>query len=449
MSDTPDKKFDKLEKMAKITKTCRDFYQGSISVMNKKYLPVWVGESEQAHNARIESTAFPNMYAPVVTGLAGMITKKEPVVDGFESFNLDDVDLKGTSLQGFIKQVCASSIVAGIEFVAVVSRVETNEVYFKRFNYESLMSYVIEGNVVTQIVFKDEFEKKKGEFGVEKLERYIVFYIGGGEVWYKDKEGNGGLIARDKDKWTNKLKEIPVVGIMTGKELSKFEIVPRLYDIAMLNKVSLNYESRLANVLSIVGNPVPVLYSRKVEDKDEEGIQIGVRNALLFEDKTKEGFEYVEIQGGGVSKLQEKIVSLNQTLDKLSFSLLQKNDSRTVVDAQEAQSKNTSFLTDVAVELEVKINKLYQMASEINNTNLPANAHIKFKKDFDDVLFSDTQLQLLHELVSAGDLSRDTFWDKLKVANILPKDFDNAKEKERLAGEEGMFNTDKEDDTNK
>lgn len=426
MSDKPDTKLEKLEKMHKnAVKVCRDFYLGSISVMNGGYLPVWVGESKEAYNTRIESTAFPNLYAPIVSSLAGLITKKEPVIEGLDSFNLNDVDLQGTSLTGFIKQISLSSIVGGIEFVSVQSHTTTNEVYFKRFNYETLMSYVIEKDVVIQIVFKDILEEKEGKFGVKELVRYIVFNVGGGEIWYDSDDGQG---VRVQDDWKNNLKEIPVVGIMTGKELSRFEVVPKLYDIAMLNKVSLNFESKLANVLSVVGNPVPVIFGQH----NDKGLKIGVRDAIIFTDKQKQGFEYVEIQGGGVSKLQEKIESVNITIDKLSFSLLQKNDSRTVVDAQETQSKNTSFLTDVAVELEVKINKLYRFAAELNNTALTANDKIVFKKDFDDVLFSDAQLKLLHELVSAGDLSRETFWDKLKVANILPKDFDASIENSKL-----------------
>jgi hypothetical protein len=40
-----------------------------------------------------------------------------------------------------------------------------------------------------------------------------------------------------------------------------------------------------------------------------------------------------------------------------------------------------------------------------------------FKKDFDDVLFSDQQLKMLNEMLAAGNLSRETFWQKLKTAN--------------------------------
>ena len=61
MSDTPDKKVDKLEKASKHVKVCRDFYQGAVKVMCKEYLPVWSGESTEGYDVRIASTAFPNM----------------------------------------------------------------------------------------------------------------------------------------------------------------------------------------------------------------------------------------------------------------------------------------------------------------------------------------------------------------------------------------------------
>lgn len=428
MSNKPNNKVKKLEGMSEVVKVCRDFYQGAISVMNFEYLPVWSGESQNGYNVRVASTAFPNMYAPIVSGLAGMITKKEPVVKGFDAFNLNDVDLRGTSLTGFVKQVCEGSIVGGIEFVAVESNVAGNKVFFKRYSYESLMSYQVEDDEVVQMVFKEVLEKATGQFGIEEVERYIVFKVGGGEVWYDDGEG-GGL--KNQSSWDNTLSEIPVVGIVTGKELSRFEVIPRMYDIAMLNKVALNLESQLANVLSVVGNPIPVFYG----EHDDDGVKIGVKDALVFVDKQKEGFEYVEIEGGGVSKLQDKLKAVGETIDKLSFSMLQKSDSRTVVEAQEAQSKNTSFLTDVAVELETKINKLYSFVALLDNKSLPDGAKVEFKKDFDDVLFSDAQLKLLHELVRGGDLSRETFWGKLKVANILPKDFSVSDEKDRLESE--------------
>ena len=423
MSKTPDKKVDKLTKMMANVKTCRDFYEGAIKVLVDEYLPKLTGETDSGYKVRRASTAFPNLYSPIVTGLSGLITKKEPVTEGFETFPLDDIDMKGNSLANFIKQVCDSSIIAGVEFISVESNRANNRVFFKRYKYEQLTSYSVEDGKLTQMVFKETFEESDGRFGIKEVERFVVFTLGGGEVWYDTGEG-----LKIQDEWSNSLTEIPVVAVVTGKELSRFEYVPRLYDVAMLNKVMLNLESQLANVLGVVGNPVPVFYGEVADD----GVRIGVKDALVFDDKQTQGFEYAEIEGGGVSKLQDKIKKVGEDIDKTSFSLLHKDGSKTVIDAQENQNKSSSFLSDVAEELEVKFNKLFQLMAVLDNKTIASGNTIEFKKDFDDVLFSDQQLKMLYEMLEGGHLSRETFWNKLKLANILPKDFDPSTEKEQI-----------------
>jgi hypothetical protein len=115
--------------------------------------------------------------------------------------------------------------------------------------------------------------------------------------------------------------------------------------------------------------------------------------------------------------------------------MLQKDSANTVIDAQENQVKSSSFLSDVAEELEVKFNKLLQFMAMLDNKTPNMSEPLLFKKDFDDVLFSDQQLKMLNEMLAAGNLSRETFWQKLKTANLLPKDFDAEKEKELIGME--------------
>jgi hypothetical protein len=53
---------------------------------------------------------------------------------------MDNIDGKGDSFANFVKQVCESSIVAGVEFVSAESNVETGEVFLKRYRYEQLVT---------------------------------------------------------------------------------------------------------------------------------------------------------------------------------------------------------------------------------------------------------------------------------------------------------------------
>lgn len=433
MSVTPETRMGKIESAMGAVSLCRDMYIGATRILTEKYLPKWDGEGEDQYKVRLACTAFQNLYEPIVSGVAGMATKKEPSLAEYESFNLLDVDLKGSGLWQFVKDVAISSMVAGIEFVAV----ETSEVlkrsFFKRYAYEQLWAYRIDGDEVTQLVFRETIEIPSEEaFGMELRERYVVFAKGGGEVWYDSGDG----VAKQSE-WFNSLDEVPVYWVATGKEISRFEYVPKFYDIAKLNVVSTNFESQLGNVLSIVGNPVPVFYG-EVDEGEDGGVKIGVRDALVFTDRSTEGFEYVEITGAGVDKIESKIKGVNDSIDKLAFSLLQRSDSATVIDAQSNQSKNTSFLTDVAVELESCFNKLFRWADVLDGSvAIQQDARIEFKKDFDDVLFSDSQLTLMKSMVDSGDLSRETLWEKMIKGAVLPADFDVEMEKQRIADEVG------------
>jgi hypothetical protein len=189
-------------------------------------------------------------------------------------------------------------------------------------------------------------------------------------------------------------------------------------------------ESHLANVLGVVGNPIPVFYGQL----EEEGITIGVKDALRFANKQEEGFEYVEITGAGVNKLQDKIKNIEEQIDKTTFSILKKQESKTRIDAQEAQSKNTSFLTDMAVKLSSKFNALFEYMAQLENKQLPKDAKLEFKTDFAS---ENISLQVAEKLLLAGEMSRETFYTILQTGE-LPKDFDVEKEIQLLEKDTNM-----------
>ena len=232
MADTPNKQIEKLSRMKSYTMLCRDFYTGTIRVMTEKYLPKWSGETEGGYEVRKSSTAFVNMFAPIIDGLAGLITKKEPTPTGYDKIDMNNVDLKHHSIASFSKMIVKKALTDGIVFISAETHELKKRAFLKIYNYEDLMSYTFEDGVLKQIVFKDTLEEKDGKFGIKLLERYVVFKVGGGAVWYKS-EGSDTITRQET--WENSLKEIPVVWVQTGKELTEFEVIPKLYDIANLN----------------------------------------------------------------------------------------------------------------------------------------------------------------------------------------------------------------------
>jgi hypothetical protein len=422
--DKPEKKLEKLEKRSKQVKLCRDFFEGASKVLTKEYLPQWESETKQAYEERFNGTTFTNMFSSIVSGLTGVITARESIADDtFDGELFKDVDMRGSSLSSFVKDICESSLVAGIEFISVQSTTDKKRSYFKRYSYESLQSYIVEDGKVIQMVFKDSYEQAKGAFGMETVERMLVFKIGGGEVWYK--EGKGEL--KKQSEWTNTLTELPITAVTTGKQVSLFDVIPRLYDIARMNQSYLIADTKEFNLLSF--EPVAVFFG---DMNDDAEVEIGKKDALVFEDKITQGVMYVEPECKMLIGLGERKKNIAENIDKVSFSFLKSEGQKTVVEAKHNQTKNTSFLSGVAEHLEIAVNRLYYFKSIIEGFEIKDGARIVFKKDFDDLLITDAGLKLQYEMVRAGDLSRETFWERLKMLNSLPKDFDSGKESEKL-----------------
>jgi hypothetical protein len=420
--DLPNVKFLKLKEITTQTKICEDFYIGAVKVLNKNYLPQWSGEKDAGYKTRIASTTFVNMFAPVVDSIAGLVTKQQPTIVGFDDLDLKNVDLKMNDINTFIKTTIKKSITSGVCFVSAETNKVLNRSFLKRYEYKDLYSYFVEDNMLKQIVFREVIEVQNGSFGVQEQERFIVFKIGGGEIWYS-KDGKDGELKK-QDEWSNSLKEIPVVSIITGKILTPFEIVPKLLDIAIMNRVHLNMQSNLANVMAKVGNPIPMFWGTF----NDEIVVLDGNSALLFGDKQKEGAEYLEIEGLSVDKLIQTIKDAESQIDKLTFNLLLNDNSQTVIDAEEKKAKNTSFLSDIANECDIKFEKLLLWMMELENKNVSSDASFEMLKDFNATYVS---IETAFKALSAGQMSRETFYDILKTGK-LPKDFDIAKENEKI-----------------
>ena len=418
--DLPNVKFQKLEDMTTQTKICEDFYIGAVNVLNENYLPKWSGEKDAGYKTRTASTLFVNMFAPVVDGIAGLVTKQKPTINGFETLELNNIDLNTNDINAFIKSSIKKSIVSGLYFVCVETNKVLNRSFLKGYEYKNLYSYIIEDNILKQIVFKDIIEVQNGKFGVDTQERYVVFKIGGGEIWYtgEDKE------LKKQDEWANSLKEIPIVSINTGKALTQFEVVPKLLDIAIMNRVHLNMQSNLANVMAKVGNPIPLFWGEFNEDK----ITLDGNSGLLFKSKQENGAEYLEIKGLSVDKLIQTIKDTESQIDKLTFNLLLNDNSQTVIDAEEKKAKNTSFLSDIANECDIKFEKLLRWMLELENKQIPNDAYFEMLKDFNATYVS---LDIAFKALTAGQMSRDTFYEVLKTGK-LPKDFNIQSENEKI-----------------
>ncbi len=417
-------KFEELVDLEPVLELCNDFYIGNYKIFNDKYIRKGSQESDEGYEARLVSTEYFAYFSTIIKEIVGLVTKKDPVLTGFEKFDLSDLDFDKNDLNSFVKKLTLHSLIDGLCFVSVKTNVPLNKVYLKIHKYIDLLSYKLVDGVLEQIVFREKVKVSEKPFELTIKERYTVFYKGGGEVWFDE---GGGL--KVQEKWTNSLEEIPVSFIQTGKEISKFVVIPPLYELARLNNTLLNLSSQIAGISNLISSPVAVFFGNITDRQD---FKVGGKNALVFEDKTKEDFKYVTTGETGVKELTNRYNEILNSMDRTTFSILVKDTSMTVIDAMQNQTKNTAFLSNIAIEIESKINILFGYYAQLSNVNLKDDAYIEFQKDFSNVIASDAQLSLLYQLVLDNNLPRDTYLKKLKSLNILAKDFDIEAETSKL-----------------
>ncbi len=422
---TPKDQRQNISEAVKLNKICRDFYEGATKVKTDEYLPIYDGESEETHKIRVSGTAFVNMFAPVANGIAGMVMSRPPQIEGYDRLNSSDVDMKGNTLSVFCKESITFSLVDGVTYLALQKSKKENRIFFKRYRYEDLMMELRDDNGELEgYVFKDTIEVKKGDFGYEERERYIVYKAGEGQVWYSGEDG----VFKKQDDWDNDTKFIPVVDIVTGYKKKPSMYISRLRDLADMNSVHLTTKTHISSVLLKVGN-IQTIFFGEVGD---ETLELGIDDALTFTDKTKEGLEYVEAKGTGVVYAQNEIKTIEESIDKLTYGIFDLTSANTVVEAKGRDKKTTSILTDIAEEISSKINILYPMYAELSNETPSKDAVIEFKTDFaEEHLSIETAFNMLTE----GEMSRETYYTVWQTGK-LPKDFDIKEEAEKIEAEE-------------
>ena len=108
----------KYDKMLPLWEKCQDAAEGehAIHAATTKYLPRLRAEKDEDYSARLARTPFFNATWRTISGLKGMIFRKDPVFEqpaGLEAY-LQDVDMAGTPLELFAQEV--------VESVLTVSR---------------------------------------------------------------------------------------------------------------------------------------------------------------------------------------------------------------------------------------------------------------------------------------------------------------------------------------
>jgi len=411
-----------------------DFYTNE-NISN--YLIKWYKEDDFKYDWRKNVSYYQNYVSPIVNGLTNMIFNKAHIIEVDENYE-KNIDLLDTPLLKFMQQVTKNAIRDGLTFLIADTNKNDNSpiskldevdlgfrAYLKNFEYKQLVSWKYDKNILTQIVFKDSIDIDIDDFSIKTIDCYIVFKIGGGEVYYNE-TGTPEL----KYAWENDLNYIPI-SIIYGSLDSKGVIANSIvWDIVKLNKSHLNLKSGLMNICHIASNPIPTIWGLP---DNANTLSLGVNTPLVF--PTKQGnaydFEWKEITGSSVNIAIKEIEALEDYIISSSFNILKIETFKTATEARINYGRNKTILNAIADSLESGINQALKICEDLTNSKI---GEIKLNKDFSDILMTAENIKALLELRKNGDISLETLWDSLIKGEVIEIE-DYEKEKEELTKE--------------
>lgn len=414
-----------------------DVYAGNKNIKRKgeAYLSRHNLETTEKYNERLKYATFFPHFRQSISKLENMIFRKGIKVKDNDVFKklLDNFDGEGSKLQTVMKLAAKKALLDGMTYLWVDAPSFEGAITYKekedmnylpfckiidRIDVINKRTKVVNGKtILSKIVIEQLYEDEGDGFQPEAYYITIVLEIGKGTV-YKD----GEVI----QEWTNSLDYIPVIPVYSNKVGYLDADIPFL-DLADMNIKHYNAESNLDHINKMVSSPTPLIFDQS--DASEDGkIVIGVNNAILFNDKTTGGAEYLEVQGKGIAHLENAVKEIEIKMDKMALNAIYTNTFRTATEARFNEEKNNLFLVEISTSLEDGINTVFKIMSEFLGEDI--DLEVELSKDFIDVSIEATMVDELIKLREKGFISSETLWTKLVKSEILdPFDFDTEKEK--------------------
>lgn len=439
-------------KQKKYLKIVNDMYAGfRVIGEDPSYLKRFNLEKDDDYNNRRQHAVLFNYFKKTINNLTSILVRKDAslkVNNEAYKYLESNIDNQGSSINSFLKGVAKNALIDGLTWIWADASVKDDETMLGKNRQQLFLKNVKMTDIVSidtinnkghielkQVVIKNIVKNYKNPFEFNYEIRFIVLDKQSNSIYKKDNKGKYVLESSSE----NELGYIPLFPVYAEKtDVFKSEI-PFL-DLAFLNLKHYNALSNYDNIQSLACVPVPLLYiDNEAKSSDElvkNGLSIGASTALIFEDKTKFGFEWAQVDSSCLQELRANVKEIEDKMEAISFSVLSKQAFNTATEAEIADTQSGLFLIELANSLEDAFEKSFQAFSDYMNVEIDYKLNIN--KDFNSRLLSKDYVLYLIDLRSKGYISTDTLWDTLIRGEILKID-DYDIEKEKIAQENGSL----------
>lgn len=426
-----------------------------------KYLPQAEKEPAKAYRIRVDRTELFNGFAQTIEVLISIILRKPPQLgkDTAEVLTEDaeDIDLQGTHVDVFTRQVAEDGLAKGFAGILidmpdappVISKADEEVMgirpYWVHVRAEDVINWRIErigGRLeYTLLVLREAATEPNGSFGQKTYVRFRVFRL------VVTKDAAGKILNRqvlwelwqlnDDKKTASPLKNgvlvgvdrIPFVVFYAGTKTAALTIKPPLEDLAHTTIAHFQVRSDRRYSLHISDVPILTLVGGSLQEGEE--FYVGP-NATA------------KVPMGGDLKWVSPNAPLEQTRQELQ-DLIQEMASyglafmtRETRAAETAEAKRmdkegqSSRLAVTGRGLQDALEAAWAFHAAFREVDAP---EVQLDLDFERLSIDAATLTAYSALVTANQISLDTFWQILKLNRAVPDDFDPEVELQTIADE--------------
>lgn len=397
------------------------------------YLPQMRSEDDQEYLNRLSRSYFERHFRIAIESFSGFLSNFTLSEDTHPSIKdaVDDIDLKGNSLEVFLRAADQRALRDEHCFILVEFPKRPKEInnalmereyglrpYLCLIDVRDVLNWKMsdDNRTLLQVTIRECVALQKGRFGVEEVTRYRVLTPGKYEIF--EIRGQETILIEEGEV---SLDKIPLVAYaVTTTDSNPFDGEPPLYDLAELNLKHYQKCSEKDEVMFKCN--LPILQVNELNpDQHGEGQQPGIvlsTNTCLWNVQAS----FVEPSGSALSQTQSDIQKLEDSMSRRTLSFLTGNDfQKTATEVAAASAPVQANLAGMARAKASAVQRCFQFWAEFIGATEGGSI------DVDDRVLQGANpesVATLLQLRSSGELSRKTFLSLLKQDKALPSDFD-------------------------
>jgi len=453
----------------------RDVFAGedTVKAAGERYLPKLDSQTPDEYVAYKARASFFNASARTVDGFVGLIFRREPTVKLPERVSgvagalrvfAEDVDLLGTSLYTFSKNIVSEVLTVGRAGTLVDWEGEGEQRgYVVRYSAEHILNWRVSRvngrNLVTLVVLQEVLaDAGKDDFDIKEVEqlrvlrlatvpsatakgkteqRYIV------EIWRKQQPKD----KRKKPEWMKVETRIP---LRLGKPLTMIPFVfhgprhslPEVDKLPLADIIAVNLDHYRLNADYKHGLHFTALPTAWVSGFDKAAnLRIGSSTAWVTETPgATAGF--LEFTGQGLTTFERAMDRDERLMTILGSRMLeeQKRVGETAEAIELRQSGENSVLMTLALSVSDSVSQVLRWIYWWNSTEeSPETVSedlvlLQLNTDFSAKGLSSDELTAIVAAWQAGAISRETMFDLFRRSEVLPPGRTDAEERRLTAG---------------